>query len=132
MCVTGGASGTAMAKSEPNFDLSANQLEFAVLEPGESVQFAKGQIVEVSFEQPEGWESRAGYSSRAAVPAPNCIVAKAEKGFIQVYNNCGGTDPQRVKVVLAFGPDTECKSIEPGTRSNIGLKVGRIDGVYLC
>lgn len=54
-------------------------------------------------------------------------------GFIQVYNNCGGSDPQRVKVKIAFGPDTSCKSVRPGTRTNIGpLVSGRIDGIVLC
>lgn len=123
---------TAAATETPTFDLSTSQLEVAELEPGQSARFAKGEVAEVLFAESEGRSTEATLTTLAAVPAPNCIVARAEKGFVQVYNNCGGSDPQRVKVVLAFGPDTQCKSIQPGTRSNVGPAAGRIDGVFLC
>ncbi|MCG7233671.1 MULTISPECIES: hypothetical protein [Corynebacterium] len=123
---------TATATETPTFNLSTNQLKVAELEPGQSARFAKGEVAEVLFAGSEVRSTEATLTTMAAVPAPNCIVARAEKGFVQVYNNCGGSDPQRVKVVLAFGLDTQCKSIQPGTRTNIGVATGRIDGVFLC
>lgn len=131
-CATLAASTTANADESASYNLEPSHLEVAELEPGQSAKFAKGQVANIVFELPENTVAEAGLSPFAAVPAPNCIVARAEKGFIQVYNNCGGDAPQRVKVVLAFGPDTQCKSIQPGTRSNIGPALSRIDGVYLC
>ncbi|GAB3947953.1 hypothetical protein FHE74_10355 [Corynebacterium tapiri] len=117
--------------SEKPAVLSQNSATETELAPGESVTFQKGDVVKVEM-LPNGPSEKIQVRSADLTTAPNCIVAKAEKGFVQVYNNCGGNEPQRIKVTLAFGPDSVCKSIEPGTRSNVGPALGRIDGVYLC
>lgn len=59
--------------------------------------------------------------------APDCINATPEKGFVQVYNNCDWDI--RVKVIFAFAPDSVCKLVVAGTRTNISPHIGRIDGV---
>ncbi|MCQ9343279.1 hypothetical protein [Corynebacterium kozikiae] len=71
-----------------------------------------------------------GLARTAAGRAPDCINAVPEKGFVQVYNNCDWD--MRVKVVFAFSPDSACKLVLAGTRTNISLHLGRIDGVELC
>ena len=117
--------------SESSDVLSVDSVREVELAPGESTVFQKGNIAKIELITEGISEAR---WSRAAdsTTAPNCIVAKSEKGFIQVYNNCGGTEPQRIKVTLAFAPDTTCTSIEPGTRANVGPALGGITGVYLC
>lgn len=67
---------------------------------------------------------------QANTPAPACVNAVVEKGFIQVYNNCGFD--VRVKVVLAFAPDSACNLVVDGTRHNISPAYGRIDRVEMC
>lgn len=62
--------------------------------------------------------------------APDCINATPEKGFVQVYNNCDWDI--RVKVIFAFAPDSSCKLVVAGTRTNISPHIGRIDGVATC
>lgn len=62
--------------------------------------------------------------------APDCINAIPKKGFIQVYNHCDWDI--RVKVIFAFGPDSVCKLVVAGTRTNISPHTGRIDGVVTC
>lgn len=62
--------------------------------------------------------------------APACVNAVREWGFVQVYNNCGFDI--RVKVVLAFGPDSACHVVVNGTRHNIAPAYGRIDRVEMC
>lgn len=117
--------------SEAPDALSADSVRETVLAPGESAVFQKGDIARVELIPSDLSRKRQARSADLAT-APNCIVAKAEKGFVQVYNNCGGKEPQRIKVKLAFGPDMACKAIQPGTRSNVGPAIGRVDGVYLC
>ena len=119
--------------SEAVKQISIDALMEVELQPGESAVFRRGDTVKIE-QVIEGSPSRSRSARSANLhTAPNCIVAKSEKGFIQVYNNCGGTEPQRIKVTLAFAPDTECKSSAPGTRSNVGFAgTARISGVYLC
>lgn len=62
--------------------------------------------------------------------APDCINATPEKGFVQVYNHCDWDI--RVKVIFAFSPDSVCKLVVAGTRTNISPDIGRIDGVVTC
>ncbi|MGV0345996.1 MULTISPECIES: hypothetical protein [Corynebacterium] len=62
--------------------------------------------------------------------APDCINAIPEKGFVQVYNHCDWDI--RVKVIFAFAPDSACKLVVAGTRTNISPHIGRIDGVVTC
>ena len=117
--------------SESTKELSANAVTDVEVNPGESAIFRKGYTAKIELLTDQSNSQRSTRSTDLHI-APNCIVAKEEKGFIQVYNNCGGTEAQRIKVTLAFAPDTACKSIEPGTRSNVGFAYGKIDGVYLC
>ncbi|MBZ8176409.1 hypothetical protein GP475_10360 [Corynebacterium poyangense] len=62
--------------------------------------------------------------------APDCINATPEKGFVQVYNHCNWDI--HVKVIFAFAPDSGCKLVVAGTRTNISPHIGRIDGVETC
>ena len=64
--------------------------------------------------------------------APECInvITEKQKGFIQVQNDCPFN--ARVKVILTFGPDSSCKLVVAGTRTNISPHLGRVDGVELC
>lgn len=62
--------------------------------------------------------------------APECVNAVPEKGFVQVYNNC--PFDVRVKVIFAFGLDSACKLVVAGTRTNISVDKGSIDGVQTC
>ncbi|MEJ5998842.1 hypothetical protein [Corynebacterium sp. H130] len=62
--------------------------------------------------------------------APDCIRAQSEWGFVQVYNDC--PFDLRVKVIFAFGPDSACKLVVAGTRTNISPHTGRIDGIETC
>ncbi|PFG28041.1 Uncharacterised protein [Corynebacterium renale] len=117
--------------TETSAMLSTNAATEVELKPGESVLFQKGDIASIELIQ-DKQESHKQLRTTRSATAPNCIVVQVEKMFIQVYNNCGGTEPQRIKVALAFAPDTECKSVQPGTRTNVGPALGRIDGVYLC
>ena len=119
------------SNSASSTHLAASEEREVILNPGEKATFSKGEKAQISFiEMSDGKQNL----FQADVPAPNCIEAKVEAGgFIQVYNNCGGSEPQRVKVKIAFGQDTVCKSVQPGTRTNIGHKTtGHIDGVVLC
>jgi len=101
--------------------------EEILISSGESATFKEGNVAQIVLEAPETTNRSAGEQT-----APSCVEAKKEKGFIQVYNNC--THPLRIKVVLAFSPDTACKLIQPGTRSNVGFAglQGRVDGVLVC
>lgn len=125
---------TAAAQTPTTTTLEPGALEAVELPPGESTQFAKGETAEVIMDNKGKTTTLGTLSQQSSLKqtAPNCVVARAERGFVQVYNNCGGTNPIRVKVVLALGPDTRCMSVQPGTRANIGPAVGRIDRVILC
>ena len=67
---------------------------------------------------------------QAVPPSPACIRTEIEKGFVQVYNNCGFD--VRVKVTMAFAPDSSCSLVIDGTRHNISPAFGRIDRVDFC
>lgn len=107
-----------------------------LLHQGESIRVSDQDWLSVSAEDasvsPESttWRAPATRATRQATPAPPCVNAVGEKGFIQVYNNCGFD--VRVKVVMAFGPDSACHVVMDGTRHNIAPGVGRIDRVELC
>ena len=100
------------------------------LAPGESFRFKEGNSAKITFETDKDL-SKDGIKLTRAV-APDCVYAQKEWGFIQVYNNCGGNEPIRVTVTMAFMPDSECKPVWPGTRTNISPAWGRITGVVLC
>ena len=100
------------------------------LAPGESFRFKEGNSAKITFETDKDL-SKDGIKLTRAVD-PDCVYAQKEWGFIQVYNNCGGNEPIRVTVTMAFMPDSECKPVWPGTRTNISPAWGRITGVVLC
>lgn len=98
----------------------------ATLSPGESMAVSE-----------DDWSTLLTESDEVApeigtlnTPAPACVNAVVEWGFIQVYNNCGFD--VRVKVIRAFAPDTSCSLVVDGTRHNIAPNLGRIDRVELC
>nr|WP_162933265.1 hypothetical protein [Corynebacterium lactis] len=68
--------------------------------------------------------------TRAGERAPDCISARSEWGFVQVYNDC--PFDLRVKIIFAFAPDSGCKLVKAGTRTNIAPSRGRIDGIETC
>lgn len=82
-----------------------------------------------------------GMSSPAtAAPPPGCVhgevVPGGEFGIVRVLNNCGTT--QRVKVLIAFGPDSECFVISPADNrtfeidDHVGPGHPRFDGLTAC
>lgn len=73
-----------------------------------------------------------GAAASGGNPGPNCIEMKTEWGFVQAYNNCDTTKTLNLKAKMAFGPDTKCLPVKPGTRANIGPALGRFDGVVVC
>lgn len=67
--------------------------------------------------------------------APACVRAVKEGLAIQVYNDCVNTERVKVIVTSVIGAqDSGCKSVEPGTRTNIRWIVPgqRIDRVESC
>jgi hypothetical protein len=75
-----------------------------------------------------------------AQPPPGCVdasvISGGDYGTVQVVNNCGTT--QRVKVLIAHGPDSECFIIGPAdTRRHViddhpGPGRPRFDGLRAC
>lgn len=68
-------------------------------------------------------------------PAPRCITAYVNSGrFVDSVvgsNDCGRTE--RVKVIVAFGPDSNCKVLFPGADyRHRWPSVGRFDGLQSC
>jgi hypothetical protein len=84
------------------------------------------------------------YASKASTEEvdrpPTCVKARPEEpGYysqtIHVDNEC--TDDQRVKVIMAFGPDSECMVIAPNTTSTYKatryhMPDTRFDGLARC
>ena len=126
-----GLAHTPMASAEvnPNISLSSGQVD--VLSPGESRKISNDEnwtsIITEPSQQRGGAPTMTTYANDLA---PACVNAVREWGFVQVYNNCGFDI--RVKVVLAFGPDSACNVVVNGTRHNIAPAYGRIDRVEMC
>lgn len=98
------------------------------LAPGEGLQFKEGSKAKIILETNKDLSGDGIKLTNN--PAPNCVSAQNEWGFVQVYNNCDV--PTRVKVIMAFAGDTKCMVVQPGTRANIGPAIGRVDGIVLC
>ncbi|MDK8845319.1 hypothetical protein QP888_02085 [Corynebacterium sp. MSK297] len=98
-----------------------------VLDAGSSLMVPRGTEVHIS----ELDEFDFMMEERISTP-PACIEAKKEAGgFIQVYNNCG--IDLRVKVILAFAPDSRCAVVVDNSRHNIAwAPTGRVDRIELC
>ena len=123
--ISGGAVGNvAHASPVQNPD---DRESVTTLAPGQSFTVSEEEWTSIATEpetsKTEGLEDRA--IMQANTPAPACVNAVVEWGFVQVYNNCGFD--VRVKVVLAFGPDSACHLVVDGTRHNISPAFGRID-----
>lgn len=80
-------------------------------------------------------------SGPAVAQPPSCVdasvVSGGDYGTVKVVNNCGTT--QRVKVLIAYGPDSECFIIGPADSRNhvIDDHAGpnprpRFDGLKAC
>jgi hypothetical protein len=73
---------------------------------------------------------------KSRVAAPSCVSARVERpavGLNKVYgfNNCSGV--QRIKVIIAFGPDSACKVLSRGDYyQHRFTKVSRFDGLVRC
>lgn len=101
--------------------------EVRVLNAGDSISIREGLGAKVELISP----SEQATTRAVGDQAPQCVYAYREKGAIQVQNDC--PDGWRVKVVLRFTPDTGCKWVEPGTRTNIGINpIAPIDRIELC
>ncbi|GAA1471082.1 hypothetical protein P4N68_07990 [Corynebacterium felinum] len=80
-------------------------------------------------------EPKSGTAFRSGNTAPYCVRAVREWGAIQVYNDCPSWVRVKVIVTSPVGAfDSQCKSVEPGTRTNIRwiLAHERIDRVVNC
>lgn len=127
--------GQPLAASADSFSQqdSADVAQEVIIGPGEKYSASSTEPVEISAvdqDAPEVIQPSAQQSTNAN-PAPYCVVAYKEKGAIQVENNCGYD--LRIKVIVAFSPDTGCKTVIDGTRTNIGFRpIASIDGVVVC
>jgi hypothetical protein len=73
----------------------------------------------------------AGQSRAAAAAVPSCVyVTRQESRYVQVYNSC--YNQQRVKVIVAWGPDSSCLAIPSGWYGNFWWSFGRFDGLVSC
>jgi len=72
--------------------------------------------------------------SASAAPAPSCIDVTTESSgwpSATITNGCSGT--QRVKVVWAYGPDSECVVLGAGRGHTDETGVaGKFDGLEAC
>lgn len=81
-------------------------------------------------------EGSAGTGVAAMEPPPGCVDASVDTSPIftekvKVTNNCLST--QRVKVLVAFAPDSECYVISPAdSRTHTYPANGRFDGLQAC
>ncbi|WP_143261344.1 hypothetical protein [Allokutzneria sp. NRRL B-24872] len=68
----------------------------------------------------------------AATSAPSCVTWKNNqwKMRIEVTNRCKTT--RKVKIVVAFGPDSACWTYKPGQRHDLYGPSGRVDRLELC
>ena len=66
-----------------------------------------------------------------AAPPPSCVnVTNQSSRSITVRNNC--RTQQRVKVVIASGPDKGCKVFDRGEVSRVTWTLGRFDKLEKC
>lgn len=103
-----------------------------ILAAGESMRISEDHWESIQTGLP-GEEVNSGLPTgptSSNTPAPACVNAVVEWGFVQVYNNCGFD--VRVKVVMALGLDSPCSLVVNGTRHNISPAAGRIDRVEMC
>jgi hypothetical protein len=67
-------------------------------------------------------------------PAPICVSVAVHRHWninhVHLRNDCGYT--VRVKVLIAFGPDSACEVLVPTERFTHSHLVGRFDGLVNC
>lgn len=112
-----------------------NTYSILELSKGESISVPRGYDIGFVEEKPSFTQM---YSS--ANTAPSCVQAKVKKLAVQVYNNCDSE--MRVKVIMTANTspilgakDSACKTIAPGTRSNVRWIIRgneKVDRVELC
>ena len=70
----------------------------------------------------------------ARSPAPTCVSISVHRHWninhVHLRNDCGYT--VRVKVLIAFGPDSACEVLVPTERFTHSHLVGRFDGLVNC
>jgi hypothetical protein len=69
----------------------------------------------------------------AALPAvPSCVTISPNNpdDYVNVHNNCSYN--VRVKVVIAWGPDSDCFQVPPGYTTRVTWTIGWFDGLRDC
>jgi hypothetical protein len=62
---------------------------------------------------------------------PSCVTVYSQgSGEVWVHNGC--STQQRVKVIIAWGPDTPCLAINQGRYGHYTWLLGRFDGLTSC
>jgi hypothetical protein len=79
----------------------------------------------------------AGTQAESAIPAPppRCVTATEDTGLltdtVHVWNGCAFN--VRVKVLVAFGPDSACTNVMSSTGFTHSYpSIGRFDGLEAC
>ena len=66
-----------------------------------------------------------------AALAPSCVrTLNQTSNSITVRNNCGSQ--QRVKAIIAFGPDSGCRVLNRGQETTFRWRLGRFDRLERC
>lgn len=70
----------------------------------------------------------------AATLPPSCVTADTDEDawwlYVIVLNGCDQS--YRIKIVIAFGPDSACKQMAPHSTWRWRYAVGRFDGLVRC
>jgi Alpha amylase inhibitor len=74
-------------------------------------------------------------AAQAYTPAPSCVLSHVYEDdyidYVNLYNDCSTT--QRVKVIVAFEGDSDCRTLAPGDVTTWEwASWGSFDGVALC
>jgi hypothetical protein len=64
-------------------------------------------------------------------PAPSCVVIDGqETKYLTARNQC--STQQRIKSIIAWGPDSACYTLTPGSTIEFWWNLGRFDGLTSC
>lgn len=121
---------TVSLNANAHEDRNDGRIETKIVKSGESILVEDKENWETILIEGNDGPKVSSFFRSANTPAPACVKAKREGAAIQVYNECDFD--VRVKVVMAFSLDSECRDVVHGTRHNIYTGAGRIDRVELC
>jgi len=65
-----------------------------------------------------------------AAPAPGCVNVRNKTSNSITVRNCGSQ--QRLKAIIAPGPDSECRVLNPGQETTFRWRLGRFVGLGKC